>query len=390
MQRLSDNGGAPPSWRSRLKKLAVLGLVCLAMLNAGDAQTLPPRTATEAEIRGMLVQRIDIQHNGNAIVVGVISKHGRRIISYGRFDRDDPRIPNGETVFEIGSISKVFTSLLLCDMVLHGEVALSDPVSKYLPASVSVPTRNGKPITLLELAVHHSGLPRMPSNFNPKDPLNPYADYTVQQMYDFLSHYTLTRDPGSKYEYSNLGAGLLGHVLALRAGTDYETLLRTRVTGPLGMNHTAVQFTPEMKVNLALGHNEQLQETSNWDIPTLAGAGGIRSTADDMLIFLAANMGLRKSPLQTAIKEMLSIRKIASPGVDIALGWHIFTGSDEIVWHNGGTGGYHSFIGFSPHRKVGVVVLSNSASSIDDIGQHVLNYPVAGPLQHYQLPVPFP
>jgi D-alanyl-D-alanine-carboxypeptidase/D-alanyl-D-alanine-endopeptidase len=371
-----------------LKRIVVLALFFLVPF-VSKAQTLPPRLATEAEIRGMLVQRIDVEHGSDAIVVGVITKHGSRVISYGKFDKDDPRIPDGTTVYEIGSISKVFTSLLLCDMVLHGEVSLSDPVSKYLPESVSVPSRNGKPITLLELAMHHSGLPRMPENFRPKDRANPYADYSQQQMYDFLSHYTLTRDPGSKYEYSNLGGALLGHVLALRAGTDYETLLRTRITGPLGMNHTAVQLTPEMKANLAPGHNG-LAETSNWDMSTFAGAGGIRSTVDDLLIFLAANLGFIKSPLQPAMKKMLSVRKTASPDVDIALGWHIYLGPDEVVWHNGGTGGYHSFMGYSRRRKVGVVVLSNSSGSIDDIAQKILSYPAVGPEPHSETPLPTP
>ncbi len=374
----------------RLRKFAALALFCAATLVTGKAQTLPPRLANDSEIRQMLVQRIDMQHKSDAIVVGVITKHSKRIVSYGKFDADDPRIPDGETVFEIGSISKVFTSLLLCDMVLHGEVKLSDPVSKYLPDSVRMPTRHGKQITLLELAMHYSGLPRMPSNFHPKDPSNPYADYSVQQMYDFLSHYNLPRDPGAKYEYSNLGGGLLGHVLALRAGTDYETLLHTRITGPLGMTHTAVQFTPEMKANLAPGHSEGMSRTSNWDIPTFAGAGGIRSTLDDMLIFLSANMGVLKTPLRPAMKKMLSVRKAAMPGVEIAMGWHILTNGEEIVWHNGGTGGYHTFMGFSPHRKVGVVVLSNSANNIDDIALHVLNYITPGPVQHHVGPTGVP
>ena len=130
-------------------------------------------------------------------------------------------------------MTKVFTSLLLMDMTRHGEIALTDPVSKYLPASVKVPERNNRKITLADLSTQSSGLPRMPTNFAPKDQMNPYADYSVQQMYDFLSGYQLTRDIGSQYEYSNLGVGLLGHVLSLRAGTSYEALVRSRICDPL-------------------------------------------------------------------------------------------------------------------------------------------------------------
>ena len=167
------------------------------------------------------------------IVVGVIEPAGRRIVTYGRASTSEAVPLDGDTIFEIGSISKVFTSLLLADAVQRGEVALTDPISKYLPASVKVPER-GRAITLQDLATHTSGLPRLP-DMNPKDPENPYADYSVDQLYRFLSTYQLPRDVGASYEYSNLGAGLLGHILALRAGTDYESLVKSRITGPLGM-----------------------------------------------------------------------------------------------------------------------------------------------------------
>lgn len=366
--------------------LALFGLCSLLM----DAQTLS-RMATESEIRSLLAERIDVQHQSDAIVVGIITRHGQRVIGFGKFDGDrDPRVPDGETVFEIGSITKVFTSLLLSEMVLDGEVKLNDPVSKYLPPSVTMPTRNGKQITLLDLSMHTSGLPRMPSNFQVRDPSNPYADYGTQQMYEFLAQYKLTRDPGSKYDYSNLGAALLGQVLALRAGTDYATLLRTRITGPLGMNHTTVRLTPAVKTNLAPGHTYKLDKVGNWDFPAFAGAGGIRSTANDLLIFLAANLGFLDSPLQPAMKKQLSVHKKVSPGMEIAMGWHIINSPEPMAWHNGGTPGYHSCIAFSHHRKVGVVVLSNSTNSIDDLLQKILNYAPVGPVAHEPLPVSAP
>ena len=155
---------------------------------------------------------------------------------------------DGNTVFEMGSISKVFTGALLADMVARGEVKLDDPIAKYLPQTVKVPSRNGRQITLLDLATQSSGLPRLPSNMRPADFSNPYADYSVQQLYEFLSGYSLTRDPGQRYEYSNLGVGLLGHVLALRAGKSYEEILKERILDPLGMNDTRVDATPSMKL----------------------------------------------------------------------------------------------------------------------------------------------
>ncbi len=347
---------------------AVLIWLCCLTLPLG-AQTLPTHLATPKEIRDMLVQFVDVQHKANAIVVGVIDKHGQEIISYGKFESTDPRLPDGQTIFEIGSVTKVFTALLLSDMAVRGEVNLSDPVSKYLPASVHMPTRNGKQITLLDLATHYSGLPRMPNNYN--------REYSVEQLYEFLSNYNLTRDPGAKYDYSNLGGGLLGHVLAVRAGSDYETLLRERITEPLGMKHTAMQLTPEMKANLIPGYGSGIKALSS-EVAALKGAGAIRSNVDDMLVFLAANMGLIQTPLRPAMKKMLSVRRPVSPGIQIALGWHIANG---VVCHNGGTGGYHAFVGFEPHRKAGVVVLSSSTEFTDDLGQRVLDYPMTAPAE---------
>jgi CubicO group peptidase (beta-lactamase class C family) len=346
--------------------ITVLLFVALTVA-AATGQALPTRLANPQEIHDMLVQRIDVQHKSDGIVVGVITKNAREIISYGHFDSDDPRVPDGDTAYGIGSVTKVFTALLLADMAVHGEVKLTDPISKYLPASVHAPSRNGKPITLLDLATHYSGLPRTPGNFT--------FGYTVEQLYDFVNRYELTRDPGQKYEYSNFGFGLLGQLLALRAGTDYDTLLRTRITEPLGMSRTAVHPTKEMESNLAPGHKFNLQKHPVWEAPGLAGAGSIRSTANDLLIFLAANMGIIHTPLQPAMKKMLSVQRAASPGSKVAMGWHIETGRGGMVCHNGQNNGYYSFVGYDPHRKVGVVVLSNSNDPIDDIAWRIFSYP---------------
>ena len=347
--------------------------LCVTQCIAQSAPAVQP--ISDSEIKTILTERIDTGKKSVGIVVGTIGPAGSRTVGYGKLSAADPRTPDGDTVYEIGSVTKVFTSLLLADMVNRGEVKLDDPVAKFLPATVKVPERNGKKITLLDLATQSSGLPRMPTNFRPKDPQNPYADYTPQQMYEFLSGYELTRDPGEKYEYSNLGVGLLGHALSLRAGKDYETLVRERIFKPLKMDNTAITFTPAMKAHLAGGHDLGLRPAANWDIATLSGAGAIRSTANDMLKFLSAWLGYTQSPLAAAMKTQLATRRPTTiPDMDIALGWHIQKKYDrEIVWHNGGTGGYHSFVGFDLKSRTGVVVLSNSANDIDDIGRHLMD-----------------
>ncbi|MDB6066153.1 MAG: serine hydrolase [Pedosphaera sp.] len=328
----------------------------------------------EAEIRAILHERIDVAKKGVNIVVGIVDERGTTIISGAPANRDRSQLVDGDTLFEIGSVSKVFTGTLLAEMVAQGEVKLDDSVSKYLPQSVKVPARNGREITFVDLATQSSGLPRMPDNFTPKHNENPYADYTVKQMYEFLSGYTLTRDIGAEYEYSNLGVGLLGHILALKAGTNYEALVTRRICLPLGMTNTFITVPPALLSHLAPGHDTEGNVVANWDIPTFAGAGALRSTANDMLKFISANMGLTKTALLPAMRVAHEARRPAgSDTMFIGLAWHIARQhGTELIWHNGATGGYHSFIGFDQKKRRGVVVLANSANGIDDIGFHLL------------------
>jgi CubicO group peptidase (beta-lactamase class C family) len=329
--------------------------------------------ASSAEIRALLVNRVDEAHKAVGIVVGTIGPSGREVIAYGKRAKDGPPV-DGDTFFEIGSVTKVFTSLLLADMVERGELMLDTPVAKLLPESVKVPSRNGKQISLLDISMQVSGLPRMPSNFHPADPANPYADYDTARLYEFLSGYTLTRDIGENYEYSNLAVGLLGHALARKAGMTYEQLLRERILHPLGMNDTTITLTGEQRKRLAAGHGPGLGPAKNWDLDALAGAGAIRSTANDMLKFLAANRELTDTPLKPAMRRMRAVRReTGSPGLSIMMAWHVWNKyGTEIIWHNGATAGYHSFAGFDPSRKTGVVVLCNTFFDIDNLGLHIL------------------
>ncbi len=300
--------------------------------------------------------------------VGVIDGEDTLVLGYGRGVGDEP--PDGDTVYEIGSVSKTFTGTLLADMVERGVVSLEDPVEGLLPKGVTVPKRKGKEVLLWHLSTHTSGLPRMPDNFTPKDPENPYADYSVAQMYAFVKKTKLARDPGAEYEYSNLGAGLLGHALALKAKMPYERLLEERIRKPLGMTSTRIALTDDMLRRLAPPCLADGTPTKRWDFPTLAGAGGIRSTVNDMLAYLRANLHPGDDDLGRAMKLAQTPRH-DFPGGKIGLGWHITP--DGGVWHNGQTGGYHSFIGFNPKTGRGVVILSNTGNGIvDGIGGKVL------------------
>ena len=341
-------------------------------LTIGQGQTPLP---ADDEVRQILRQRIDEEQRGVGIVVGLIDEQGKsRFVSYGATTPGGPKVDE-RTLFEIGSVTKVFTALLLELAVERGTMKLDDPVAKYLPPEMKVPTRGGRQITLLDLATQHSGLPRMPDNFRPKDPGNPYADYTVDQLARFLSGHALTRDIGSKYEYSNLGFGLLGQALTRATGTDYETLVRREICGPLGMPDTVITLTPALRERLAKPFDVSLAPAENWDLPTFAGAGALRSDAADLLRFVAANLGFVEYSGAAAMAATRKPRlEAGSPGTEIGLAWQISKKNGSVItWHNGGTGGYRSFVGLDTARRRGIVVLVNSANGADDIGMHLLD-----------------
>ena len=275
--------------------------------------------------------------------VGVVHRGESHAHFYGLVEMDGDVAPDERTLFEIGSITKVFTATLLADMHLKGEVDLDDPASKYLPSTVILRSRDGVDVTLRHLATHSSGLPRIPSNFTSEDLRsdNPYANYAVEDMYAFLSEPRLVSAPGVVHSYSNLGMGLLGHALALAAGMDFEALVVERICAPLGMNDTAITLSDDLRDRLAPGHAKGTQ-VSNWDIPTLAGCGAFRSTVQDMMIFLKANMRPEGTPLRGAIelaqtlqrREKMGWRKITWRAlmpdrftVLVCAGLTVFTGS---------------------------------------------------------------
>jgi len=437
------------------------------------------------------------------MVVGVVRGGDQWVAGYGSFDAAQ-QPPDKDPIFEIGSITKVFTTLLLAEMVQRGEVTLDDPAQKYLPSNVLMPKWRGQEITLFHLATHTSSLPRLPGNLlidalldkiSPthtsslppgnlwktiKDQTNPYANYQVSDLYAFLSGYKLKRPIGSRVEYSNLGMGLLGHILGLVAGKSYEELLTERILQPLGMNDTSITLRPEQQERLAPGHTLMGQVTANWDMPNLAGAGALRSTAGDVLRFMAVNMNGAASPFAEAARLcqrlypkthkalpsrydyalalllsglgvsaqwlfglapgdvffgltviwpgifaamhlglapgllatataaagayflqhghnfnrwgslvvssailssfcFFALRRPRLRNAKVMLGWHYrrlyafpIPRGPRFVWHNGGTGGYRSFVGFIRETETAVVVLANSAKSVDSVGVKIL------------------
>ena len=361
---------APPSRRALA---SVLPLAVVVTVSTPSPRVLAQRIPSDSAIRALIRTRVD-SGLARGMVVGVLQDGRRRFMAYG--SAGPGRAPLDEhTLFEIGSISKTFSGVLLADAVVRGEARLDEPVANLLPAGTSVPSHGGRQITLEDLATHRSGLPRLPDNLTPASPQDPYADYDAKRLYAFLAGYKLPRPPGETVEYSNLGGGLLGHALTLRAKLpDWAALVAQRVTGPLGMHETLVTVPAEARSRLSIGHDAALDSVPAWNFDALAGAGALRSTANDMLTWLGAQLDTGAGPLARAVTLARTPRTPATGATRLALGW-IVGGSAKhpIWWHNGGTGGFRSFAAFDPSRNVAVIVLSNSSQTVDDIGAHLLN-----------------
>ena len=310
-----------------------------------------------------------------SLFVGIIDEKNTDYYYYGHTAKNENPIDEN-TIFEIGSISKVLTCVILADMVINDEINLDDPVEKFLPENVKVPSKNGKKITLLNLATHTSGLPRMHSLLPDPKPDKKY-EYTKDGMYDFLSEYELTREIGSQYEYSNTGGSLLAHALSLQEGKSYEQTLKERILDRLEMDSTCVNCCDELQDRFAKPHHLG-KAVDELNLPDeMAGAGGIKSSGKDMLTFLSYAIGLKDSNLHGSFQMTQAANHKITKIVSVGLGWHIVNnGKRNIVWHNGATDGFASFVGFDSDSKKGVVVLTNSQEIVDKIGFEILDYDV--------------
>ena len=308
------------------------------------------------------------------LTVGILQQDKRSVLGYGHLSAADKRRPDGNTVYEIGSVSKVFTGLLLADAVRQGRVQLDQLAGDLLPKDVNMPAHEKRAITLQDLATHVSGLPRLPDQFTPADWTNPYADYSTDQLHAFLNRHQLTRAPGEKSEYSNLGMGLLGHLLAQNAKQSYEQLLRERIAKPLKMADTSITLNKQQQSRLAPPHSGDGKPAANWDIPTLAGAGAIRSSTNDMLRFAQANLSPPTSDFGKAVELAWKIHQkpLESGNLALGLGWHVAR-DGSTRWHNGQTGGYHSMLLVSRDHDAAVVLLANTATGkVDQLAEDIL------------------
>jgi CubicO group peptidase (beta-lactamase class C family) len=315
---------------------------------------------------------------GGGLTIGVVQHGVRRVVSFGATKPD--------SLFEIGSVSKTFTGLLLAQMVEQKKARLDEPVRALLPAGTVAAPASGAEITLLDLSAQRSGLPRLPENFHPADPQDPYADYDTKALYAYVASHGVAAPAKPAFEYSNLGVGLLGQALAERAHATYDALLRREITGPLGMRDTVVTIPAALRGRFVEGHGEDHKPAHAWSFAALAGCGAIRSTAADMLTYVEAQLhpdhlppASRATPegrtLAKAIAASHLIEEDAGHGMHVALNW-IHVDATGTYWHNGATGGHSTFVAFNPDGDFGVVVLYNASVGermfADEVGTHVV------------------
>lgn len=318
-----------------------------------------------------------------ALTIGVIQQDRHYIKGFGKLSGTQPSTPGAHTVYEIGSVTKILTGTVLAALVNEKTVLLEDSIRLYLPAEVISQLHFSiQSITLLQLATHTSGLPRLPASLLEAvdDPANPYSQYTVEKMYTDLEKVTLLNESGHHYEYSNLGMGLLGHLLSLKVSQPYEKLVKNIICQPLGMTDTTILLTPEQQRYLTPGHSSNGTLTSNWNFGAMAPAGAFRSTVKDLLTFLQANLHKTDTQVSSALARSQERCFEDNPILHIGLAWHISTlwNGQVVYWHNGGTGGYFSFIGFDQENQTGAIVLSNygdafaNDASVDEMGVRIL------------------
>ena len=344
----------------------------LAPVNAESMQTVLDRDLERTLKAGVLAPQ-----TSSGVSVGVLRKGVHRVFSYGAASPD--------SIFEIGSVTKTFTGLMLAQMIEQGKVQLDGPVRELLPTG-TVAKSQGREITLLDLVTHHSGLPRMPDNVHPADPNNPYADYRAADLYAFIGKHGVERPENVPFSYSNVGFGLLGQALANRAGEPYASLLNELITAPLGLKDTAISLTPQQQARFIQGHTADHRDAHAWDVVGLAGTGAIRSTASDLLTYLDVNLHPDNLPsnvsanpsartLPKAIALSHEVRADVEPGAHIAFAWIV--DDSGTYWHNGETGGYSSFVFFNPSEDYAAVVLVNMSSGNQQgsfaqrLGQHI-------------------
>lgn len=310
--------------------------------------------------------------NTVGLSIGIMKNGVVHTYNYGETAAGNGQMPDANSIYEIGSITKTFTATLLAYYTDEGKVKLNDPVTKYLPDSVAS-NKEMEGITLEMLSNHTSGLPRLPDNFqfHSSDPYDPYKDYNQQHLFEYLKTCKLNSKPGEVYAYSNLAVGLLGTILEHVSGKSFAQMVEEMICKPLDMQNTVQQLSPAQKQRFVTVYNEDGKMTTPWSFNTLAPCGALRSTVNDLLAYIKANIVKNNTKLSKALE--LTHRITFNNDAKLGLGWHtIVVDGVEYYFHDGGTYGSSSFLAFNIEKDIAVVVLSNSAANTAELGTNLI------------------
>ncbi len=341
-----------------------------------------PLCAPAARAKGLsekevwsVVSPLFIHRQAKGLAVGLVGASGKTFYGFGKIEGKRSKPPKEQTVFEIGSITKTFTGVLLAMAQMEGRIDLTGKIAPHLPEGVIPPGSALSNVTFLDLAAHSSGLPELPGNLPSRDPLNPFLGHSRPLLYEYLKSFKPTRPPGQTFEYSNVGAGLAGVLLSRIYGKSFEELVREKICDPLGMLDTRVAMTESMLGDYAPGHNQKLAPVPAWDVPALEAAGGLRSTVNDLLTYAAANLGLVDSPILPALllSHIPRFHAAKTPELFIGLFWNVYNFKEHrYVMHAGRSGGYFAMLMLDPARKTGVVLLSNAEGDLTRYAWEIL------------------
>ncbi|MEW6529240.1 MAG: serine hydrolase domain-containing protein [Thermodesulfobacteriota bacterium] len=373
--------GTRPHMLSAIGLCRVCVAICIVTLVLSHSQCNATEPGAAIPDRSTVSTYVDplIKEGGYVgVAIGIVTASGSKVYGFGNVKRQRPERPSGETVFALASVTKTFTGVLLADMIRRGVVRLDDPISRYLPKRVLGPRNPLASVTLLDLATHTAGFPKnLPRevDFPAEEPRGPL---TVRQLYRFLRTYRPGAQPGSEFHYSNIGMALLGHILELAAGQSYETMVEERICKPLGMKSTRVDPTPAMARRMAQGYGRGLNPVTVQKFDVGKSSGGLYSTADDMVRYVATHMGLVKADIVPAMVDARTPHRQVPGKKDafMGLGWHIRrVRGIEIITKNGGVRGFQSYVAFVPNAQIGVVALANASPEgreLDRAGRRIL------------------
>jgi serine-type D-Ala-D-Ala carboxypeptidase/endopeptidase len=359
-----------------MQKIVLLLAFCACFLPKGVAQNNRKAIGAMLDKLIRLESEIDFKQTP-CLGVGIIMQDSTYFFGYGTTVKDQKILPTDSTIFEIGSLTKVFTATLLAQAVVAGKVRLTDSAVTYLP-NYKLPTYKNKPIRLLDLATHTSGLPKYPYNIGTQqtEQNNLYQNYTTEEERVFLANYRLRNAPFDKYAYSHLGYDVLANaLLTIYKATNYETLVAQKITQPLAMTDTRIALTAAQLPRLVQGYSRIMEPVKTWQFSSFQGSMGLKSSTRDLLKFVRLQLD---TPPEWAAAVTLSRQaqhKADVSKVQTALGWHriyVLQRFPNVIVHSGITDGHRVYVAFVPETRTGVVVFSNSENPLKALGPTIL------------------